>query len=491
MPIFALRMKETKIYQVLIFLFGVAILLGALTIVVPQKGWDLGLFKIRFMAKEEVLTPKKQEKKDITSIIEGVNTAVVEEIKPVKHKVTSEGNVGAPGKINYEINNASEVEKTAGSKKYTEQFFQKLKDLSGSKKKIHVLHFGDSQIEGDRMTGFIRQRMQEQFGGTGPGMIPAVNVYPTLAFQQSYSQNFVRYTCFGGPKLSNRKYGIFNSAARFTPQVPDSTMTEETEAWIEIRPGNGAYNRAKIYNNVKMFYNSCVEPCKVKVYQGGTLIHEEDLLTDGDSHTLKLSFKSTPNSLRFVFTSKLSPNINGFSLEGDYGLQVDNIGMRGSSGTFFGAINQNSFANMMNELNVEMVIMQFGGNSMPAMKDSSDVREYARYFQGQLGTLRILKPNLAIMVIGPSDMSKLNNGVYETYPLLPYCVKQMKKASLAMNAGFWDLYDAMGGMNSMPAWVEKDLGRPDHIHFSIKGASVASQLFYDAFMSEYLKFAEK
>lgn len=484
-------MKDTKIYHVLGFLCAVALLLGILTFVIPDKGLDLGLFRLKFMASEEIFTPKKQVKKDISKIVANVNTAVVEEVKEVKHTDDSDGNVGAPTKVNYQINNASEVVKTGGSSKYINEFFEKLQNLSNTKKKIHVLHFGDSQIEGDRMTGFLRQRMQEQFGGNGPGMVPAMNVYPTLAFQQSYSPNFMRYTCFGGPKLSNRKYGVFNSAARFTPEVLDSTMTNEVEGWIEIRPGNGAYSRAKTFNNVKMFYNSCNEPCKVKVFQSGALIHEEDLLTDGEAHTITLKFNSTPKNLRYVFTSKISPNINGFSLEGDYGLQVDNIGMRGSSGTFFGAINQTSFANMMNELNVEMVIMQFGGNSMPAMKDSSQVRNYASYFKGQLRTLRKLKPNLAIMVIGPSDMSKLTDGVYETYPLLPYCVQQMKKASLEMNAGFWDLFDAMGGINSMPAWVEKDLARSDYIHFSIKGASIASQLFYDALMAEYLKYTKE
>jgi hypothetical protein len=484
-------MKETKIYQVLAFLVGVAILLGALSLAIPEKGWDFGLFQLNFMTSSEVLSSKKQVKKDISSIVENVNTTVVDLPKTVIHKNDSSGNVGAPIKMNYKIENVCEVSKSKGSMGYTNQFFQKLKELSSSKKKIHMLHFGDSQIEGDRMTGFIRQRMQEQFGGFGPGLVPANNVYPTLLFQQSYSTNFIRYTCFGGPKLSNRKYGVFNSAARFTPEFPDTTLQGEAEGWIEIRPGNGAYNRAKTYNNVKMFYNSCFEPCKVKVYQSGALIHEEDLKTDGGAHTITLKFSSTPSKLRYVFTSKLSPNINGFSLEGDYGLQVDNIGMRGSSGTFFGAINQPSFANMMNELNVEMVIMQFGGNSMPAMKDSSDVRNYARYFRGQLQTLRRLKPNLAILVIGPSDMSKLKNGVYETYPLLPYCVQQMKQVSLSMNAGYWDLYDAMGGKNSMPSWVEKGLGRSDYIHFSIEGASIAAQLFYDAFMSEYLKFSEK
>ena len=483
-------MKEIKIYQVLGFFFGVALILGVVTLIVPDKGWNFGLFRLKFMTAKEVVSPKKQIKKDISSIVASVNTVVQEE-KKVTHRNNSDGNTGAPSNVNYAYNNASEVAETSGSTKYINAFFEKLKNLSNTRQKIHVLHFGDSQIEGDRMTGFIRQRMQEQFGGYGPGLIPAMNVYPTLAFQQSCSPNFARYTCFGGPKLANRKYGVFNSAARFTPEFLDSTMTLETEGWIEIRPGTGAYGRAKTYNNVKMFYNSCIEPCKVKVYQGGSLIHEENLIADGAAHTLTLKFNSTPNSLRYVFTAKLSPNINGFSLEGDYGLQVDNIGMRGSSGTFFGAINQTSFGNMMNELNVQMVIMQFGGNSMPAMKDSSAVRNYAQYFQGQLRTLRKLKPDLAIMVIGPSDMSKLMNGVYETYPLLPYCVNQMKKVSLEMNVGFWDLFDAMGGKNSMPSWVEKDLARSDYIHFSIKGASIASQLFYDALMAEYLKFAQK
>ena len=36
-----------------------------------------------------------------------------------------------------------------------------------NKKKVNICHYGDSQIEGDRMTSFIRQRLQTQFGGAG------------------------------------------------------------------------------------------------------------------------------------------------------------------------------------------------------------------------------------------------------------------------------------------------------------------------------------
>jgi len=40
----------------------------------------------------------------------------------------------------------------------------------------------------------------------------------------------------------------------------------------------------------------------------------------------------------------------------------------------------------------------------------------------------------------------------------------------------------------MPSWVEKGLAGRDYIHFSNKGASIAAQLFYDAFIAEYVKW---
>ena len=67
-------------------------------------------------------------------------------------------------------------------------------------------------------------------------------------------------------------------------------------------------------------------------------------------------------------------------------------------------------------------------------------------------------------------------------------VEKMKEATVESGSGYWDLYSAMGGENSMPAWVEKGLAGNDHIHFSSKGAKIASQMFYDALISEYVKW---
>lgn len=449
--------------------------------------------KLKFPTIERLLHPKKQESANIDSLIIDIDTTLVDPM--VQHLNGSNGDMGAPNGGELSVKNSTIIHLNDAGRTNLDKFFEKLSNAAASKKKIHILHYGDSQIEGDRMTGFMRERLQNQFGGNGPGLVPANNVYNTFAFVQTYSPNFKRYTCFGGDKLNNKKYGVMGSAARFTKEYSDSSEIEKENtpktAWIELASSANAFSRSRSFSTVKMYYNSCIKPCAINVYENGTLIHQDSLKADGKSHVFKLSFPGTPGKLKYEFVSAISPTISNFSLEGDYGVQMSNIGMRGSSGTIFGSLDRGLAGEAMNELGVELIIMQFGGNSVPSFKDSSGVRNYANYFKGQLNTLKSLRPSAAIVVIGPSDMSKMVDGVYETYPFLPYCVEQMKKASMEAGAGYWDLYDAMGGKNSMPAWVKKGLAGSDYIHFSNGGARMAAQLFYDALIAEYIRWSGK
>lgn len=490
-------MQEIRPYRVLLFIASILLMLGGVVAFVPENGWEFGGVKANFLTAEDFFHPKKQEKADITNIISDVDTTMMDDPEDplIKHKNGSNGNFGEPVGGNLTEISSTELQMTDEGRKNLHTFFKTLQQVATKKEKISILHYGDSQIEGDRMTAYIRQRIQNQFGGNGPGLIPATNVYNTITFNQSYSDNFVRYTCFGGAKLKNRKYGAMASASRFTPEFgPDSTYKldtlKEVSAWIEISPSRSAYGRAKSYNNVIMHYNSCVAPTGVKVYHNGTLIHEDQLKADGAQHTLKLTFAEAAGPMKFEFTGKISPNICGFSLDGDFGVQVSNIAMRGSSGTVWGNMEQDVLRSMYRELNTKLVIMQFGGNSVPFFKDSLSVRQFASYFKGQINKVKALNPGAMVIVIGPSDMSVLKDGIHSTYEFLPYCVEQMKAVTKSAGGGYWDLYAAMGGENSMPAWVEKGLAGKDYIHFSNAGSKIASQLFYDAFIAEFAKWSK-
>ena len=47
-----------------------------------------------------------------------------------------------------------------------------------------------------------------------------------------------------------------------------------------------------------------------------------------------------------------------------FGVNVDNIPIRGSSGTFFSQIDSNSISLTAKTLNVRLVMLEFGGNMM-------------------------------------------------------------------------------------------------------------------------------
>ncbi len=457
----------------------------------PKQGFNIFGWDVKFLHHSDVFDKEEKVIAEIDDLIEVDTTLALD--PQIKHDYKGKGNKGAPSgsDFNEESKTTIHFSETGIVNLYT--FFTNLEAAASPGKKMHIMHYGDSQLEGDRMTAFIRERVQNQFGGHGPGLISAFNTYSTNTYRQSLSPNFVRYAAFGGDnQLKKRNYGILASAARFTPEITDSTALANAktiqEGWIEIEPNGSAYARAKIYNNAKMYYTGCLKPCGLKVYQNGNLIHEDSLKVDGKLHSVKLSFPGNPGKLKYVFSSTVSPTICGFNLEGDVGVQMDNVAMRGSSGTIFGSLEGNAASAMYNDINAKMIIMQFGGNSVPFFKDSAGVRGFANSFKSQIKVMKNYNPGAVVVVIGPSDMSQFVDGEYETYKYLPYCVEMMKKAALEVGAGYWDLYNAMGGINSMEAWVNKGLAGKDYIHFSPKGASIASQLFYNALMSEYNKW---
>lgn len=169
---------------------------------------------------------------------------------------------------------------------------------------------------------------------------------------------------------------------------------------------------------------------------------------------------------------------------------MDNIGVRGAAGYEFRRQDQALLGAMTADLDVRLLILQFGGNVVPGIKDSSDVEGYGRMFAGQIARFRKMMPKAAILVIGPGDMSIRDGEHMVTRPYLEAVNNTLKRTALDNGAVFWDMFAAMGGRNSMVSWVEATpaLAATDYVHFSPQGSRKVGELFYTAFINDFARY---
>ncbi len=351
-----------------------------------------------------------------------------------------------------------------------------------------ILHYGDSQIEGDRITAYLRNRLQHMYGGSGPGFIPILPVYRQISAIVEPTENWERYAFFDPTKkkFSHRKYGTYLSVSRFTEYqktLPDSAAIDSLpliKASVIIGKSKKTYAKFRRFTNIGLHYGNSNFPIKISVYNDGTLIQQDSLITDGAYHQYKIRTSVTPTNLKIELEGKVSADFYGLTLDGGSKVQMDNVAMRGASGTIFASSNSTTYRRMVKQLKPKIVIMQYGGNTMPYLKDSTDVDKYAKRIAGQVNWIRRRAKNTNFIFIGPTDMCLPVNGNMETYPLLPYLNSKLMETCLDNNVAYWSMYDAMGGKGSMKLWVEEKLTAKDYMHFTWKGTKIISELFFTA-----------
>jgi hypothetical protein len=288
----------------------------------------------------------------------------------------------------------------------------------------------------------------------------------------------------------HNNYGVMGAFSRFAPLRFDSIPFEETEfynAQLSISKSNISFRRNREYKKMSLFYGNSKSPVQMQLFVNDSMVFSDTLKANIDYGVSSCILPDSTDNVTFKFSGYDSPDFYGVELVDTIGVTVDNIALRGSSGTIFTQTNFEHSTKMYHDLNPGLFILQFGGNVMPYIKDQTQIDNYARWFGSQIKRLRRSCPDAAFIVIGPSDMSTKEKDKYITYELLPDVVDALKKSSIENGAGYWDMYQAMGGYNSMPSWVnaQPELARPDYVHFSSRGSKLISNMFYNAFILEY------
>jgi lysophospholipase L1-like esterase len=492
---------------------------------------DSADFRLQFVSATDLLNPKERVIVDLDTVLGNIDLdTAIEEVVIVDTSFTEPE---LYRRIQYATKRNSSLN----------TFFEALSSVEeGDNTLIRILHYGDSQLEGDRISDYLRNKMQNRFGGYGPGIVLPIDIsHSRLSIRQSESRDWQKYAIYSKKRHPERHYGIGGSSYMFTGKyfvkVGEDTIVsrlydsliattewiskakldsvsaldssnyatilrpfdttkfqldtaykpvyeqkDASQSWLKFRCASKSYLRVRNFSQVSLLYSSS-DTINMTVSIDGR--ERVKTLLPAPYGTKVLLHKGLVSNQVMLKFSGTSPVIFGVMLDGEQGIAVDNFPMRGSSGTGYSIINQTIYKRQLQKTQSKMVIMQYGINVIP--NPQRNYGFYKRMFSRELEAIKKAMPDMSILVIGPSDMSRKVAGEYVSYPNIEKVRNAMQEAAYENNCAFWDLYGVMGGENSMVGWVNNKptLAAKDYTHFNSRGAKYIGEMLYNAIMSDY------
>ncbi|MDO4190350.1 MAG: GDSL-type esterase/lipase family protein [Bacteroidales bacterium] len=457
-----------KASRITLFIFSSIALLACLSGLFPNNGITIGSLTLRFPSIADVLQPANASTTIYAeSLLNEAETQLGNMLSDSENLADKEEDEVNAKFEQFNKNNPARIYFPNNDPKFFDPLFLALD--SAQKTPVRIVHFGDSQIEIDRISASLRECFQSRFGGNGPGLLPVIQTVPTISVRQTCSNaelpRFMPY----GPAEFRIKHGRYGIMAQMT------AIDGPVNCSFAAASYNDTQSRVKKFQKVSILVGNVTARLSISVSSGS---YNNTQTIEPMVSSQQVTFHLPTSVSRVNVSMNGTAEIYGVMLDGEKGVSLDNIPMRGCGGTIFTAINSNEPKQFCRDNNVRLVIMQYGGNAMGYIKSKETRTTYVENLGKQIERIKQWAPNAQILFIGPSDMATSIDGTIQTYPHLPTVVDDIKAMVLSHGAAFWDLYSAMGGKNSMVQWAKSNppLAGNDYVHFTTAGANKVSAL---------------
>ena len=450
-------------------------LLGVVCLLVPDGGWHIGKWNLRFPTLAQALDLEQTTSDssiDSTWFAKADTLSATPSDSPLSTDtlVNKDSIAKSPQPVIPTVDVAN-----TDTRAYLAAFYAALDSVSTMP--VRIVHYGDSQIEEDRITSILRSSLQKQFGGGGVGLIPLHQTIPTRTIRQQLTMNGLVQSTQGGPKrylvygprsmrLDGDDYGVMGQVAH----MDSSLVPGSQDLVVRVEPIDKSRLPHHYFSRLRLLSDSI----------SGYVVAQDSHIALSPDSLISLPDSTTRCEIHLQGQGP----VYGISLETPVGVIVDNIPMRGCSGNIFTKIDSTQLRDFYRDTNTRLIILQFGGNMIPQTENPSTISGYVRStLRQQVRYIRACAPQASILFIGPSDMSTRIDGEMTTYPLVPYMDRLLRKMAAEEQIAYWSMYDAMGGKDSMVRWVENGLAGSDYVHFTRSGANNIGKKLYNWLMS--------
>jgi hypothetical protein len=339
-----------------------------------------------------------------------------------------------------------------------------------------VIHFGDSVVTSDYVSGTLRRKLQAQFGDAGHGFMLIANAWPAYFHNDVY-----RFASRGwfvsrivGPLAADGLYGLGGVSFRAPPGARARFGTAR----------HGEYGR-----KVSRFIVDYLEQ------PGGGLFevnvdgkHYGEIDTSGPEKKAAYYEVHVPDGahmMELVTRGKGFSRAFGVVMERDVpGVVLDAVGVQGARIRFLDKENDAHWARQLQWRHPNLMIYEFGANES-ADGFAYPMKEFKRTMEDVLRQGRQAVPEAGCLVLAAMDRAEKRGDDLVTLPVIPVLVKMQHEAADDVGCAFFNTYEAMGGRGSMAAWVRRGLGQADLTHPTGVGSEVLGTWVYRALMQGY------
>lgn len=339
----------------------------------------------------------------------------------------------------------------------------------------HIIHFGDSLIASDYVSGTLRRLLQKQFGDAGHGFSLIANAWPSY-----FHEGVSRFATSGwlvsrvvGPYAQDGWYGLGCVSFR----APPNTLARI-----------GTADRGEFGRTVSKF-----ELAYVAEPSGGSLRVKLDGEDQGELSTRaeEKSFKTQvwkvppgPHQIEFT-TTRGTSRLFGVVMENDTpGVVLDAIGIQGARLRFLDQQDDAHYAEQLRWRHPDLVIYEFGANES-ADGLAYSLSDFHSTMKNVLMQQRTAVPEASCLVVGAMDRATRNGDTVSSSSFIPLLVKEQRAVAHEVGCAFFDTYQAMGGLGSMPRWFKRGLGQADLTHPTAVGADVIGTWLFRAIMENW------
>jgi hypothetical protein len=458
-------MKASKIF---LFILSVILILGVVWVVFPQGGIKVGGTTLRFASYEEASSSINEEVVDVDKVLSELEQSL--NILPGSHQDSLRFFK------NFLKSNPNRIWLPNDDYTYLDSLFHLFENAKKEDKTYRIMHYGDSQIEMDRISSIVREHLQGIFGGNGNGLVPAIQSVSTYSLVQSASGALTRFTLIGDSttvRADHNRYGVMTHF---------SQLYGEASISFRVSKNSNCQERAKKFSKVALLVGNTSPGFKASL-RCDTIRTESKVLKNSVQGVSLLTWELPAYASRGTITLSGSAEIYGFLMDGEGGIALDNAPLRGCSGTIFTRLNKSVMKQSFGLLDTRMIILQFGGNRAVSIRNEKQISNHLRQLEKQIDYFHEVAPEAQILFIGPSDMGRSVDGRISTIPMLPDLNDSLKVMALNKGAAYWDLFNMMGGENSMVRWVKHSppFASSDYIHFTTRGAEHVGMAFARAF----------